>query len=180
MVMVPFSVNLLVLLAKLNRDCRKRVWSARIVLRSAGQSMTRRLPLSKDLLRRMIAWRLQEWAFGGLEGPSALAGEEEPNRLGFTHALFAQKSPAQTEQCYLRNWPTPDHLGISRNHGSLCDHSDTAGITTVGARAQAEAAYCNVAAQTRIVSVGQFWAGLIVYGFVSSRPLSPKGPCDFP
>jgi hypothetical protein len=36
-VTMPFSVNLLALLAKLSRDCRKRVWSAWIVPRSAGQ-----------------------------------------------------------------------------------------------------------------------------------------------
>ena len=34
MVIVPFSVNLLALLARLSRDCRKRVWSAWIVPRS--------------------------------------------------------------------------------------------------------------------------------------------------
>src|SRR3974377_1672722 len=36
MVTVPFSVNLLALLARLSRDCRKRVWSAWIVPRSAA------------------------------------------------------------------------------------------------------------------------------------------------
>ena len=35
MVIVPFSVNLLALLARLSSDCRKRVWSAWIVPRSA-------------------------------------------------------------------------------------------------------------------------------------------------
>ena len=44
MVMVPFSVNLLALLTRLSRACRNRVWSACIVPRSAGQSMTTRLP----------------------------------------------------------------------------------------------------------------------------------------
>jgi hypothetical protein len=43
-VIVPFSVNLLALLARLSRDCRKRVWSAWMVPRSVGHSMTRRLP----------------------------------------------------------------------------------------------------------------------------------------
>ena len=33
--------------------------------------------LSKDLLRRMIAWRLQEWAFGGLDRSS----RPEPDRV---------------------------------------------------------------------------------------------------
>ena len=44
MVTVPFSVNLLALLARLSSACRNRVWSAWIVPRSGGQSMTIRLP----------------------------------------------------------------------------------------------------------------------------------------
>ena len=44
MVTVPFSVNLLALLARLSSACRKRVWSAWIVPRSGGQSTTMRLP----------------------------------------------------------------------------------------------------------------------------------------
>ena len=42
--MVPFSVNLLALLARLSKDCRKRVSSAWIVPRSSWHSMTRALP----------------------------------------------------------------------------------------------------------------------------------------
>ena len=43
-VTVPFSVNLLALLARLSSACRKRVWSAWMVPRSGGQSTTIRLP----------------------------------------------------------------------------------------------------------------------------------------
>ena len=44
MVTVPFSVNLLALLAKFSSACRNRIWSAWRVPRSAGQSTTIRLP----------------------------------------------------------------------------------------------------------------------------------------
>ena len=44
MVTVPFSVNLLALLARLSSACRSRVWSACMVPRSGGQSTTMRLP----------------------------------------------------------------------------------------------------------------------------------------
>ena len=44
MVTVPFSVNLLALLARLSSAWRNRVWSAWIVPRSDRQSTTIRLP----------------------------------------------------------------------------------------------------------------------------------------
>jgi hypothetical protein len=86
----------------------------------------------------------------------------------------------------LLNSRPPNHFWTSRNRGSLCHHSDTAGMTTVGSSVQARAANYNVAAQTRIVSAGEFGAAhgklsrhlkyiarVQIREFASSQPSQP-------
>src|SRR5208337_3658049 len=80
MVIVPFSVNLLALLIRLSSACRKRVWSAWIVPRSAGQSMIRRLPFFVAIGSMVLA---TSWITGTHPALAAWAQQPSgPRKLG--------------------------------------------------------------------------------------------------
>jgi hypothetical protein len=92
------SVNLLALLARLSRDYRKRVWSACIVPRSAGHSMTIRLPffvaIGSMVSRRHSANARFELSFGTARRRPAVGSLRGLTLVVFRRCAFIVTPPS--------------------------------------------------------------------------------------